>query len=50
MSTATFQPPSPGAWELERTHATRPMCRFAQDIMPAMMQGFAEATKGPYQQ
>jgi rifampicin phosphotransferase len=46
MSTSTFQPPSPGAWELERTHATRPMARFMWDAFPpSMMRGFKDATR-----
>ena len=36
-----FDPPSPGSWELERTHATKPLLRFISAIFPsAMMRGF----------
>ncbi len=41
-----FVPPSPGAWELERTHFTRPASRFAAAVYPASMKrGFGEATR-----
>jgi pyruvate,water dikinase len=41
-----FVPPSPGAWELERTHTTRPASRFMAHVFPAaMMRGFAEGTR-----
>jgi pyruvate,water dikinase len=39
MTTPTFTPPGPGAWELETTHFTRPVSRFAQE---AMVGGFGE--------
>ena len=36
-----FDPPSPGSWELERTHATKPLSRFISAIFPsAMMRGY----------
>ncbi|MEQ1759538.1 MAG: PEP-utilizing enzyme [Vicinamibacterales bacterium] len=41
-----FVPPSPGAWELERTHFTRPISRFATAVFPAAMKrGFGDATR-----
>jgi phosphohistidine swiveling domain-containing protein len=41
-----FLPPSPGAWEIERTHFTRPISRFAAAVFPAnMKRGFSEATR-----
>jgi pyruvate,water dikinase len=41
-----FQPPSPGSWELERTHMTRPMSRFGIAIFPpAMMRGFRQSSQ-----
>src|SRR4051812_23141520 len=43
--TTVFAPPSPGAWELERTHATRPVSRYMWDVWPAMVRGFADATR-----
>lgn len=47
MTTAsTFTPPSPGAWELEQTHLTRPPSMFVADILPdAMMAGFKAGTR-----
>jgi pyruvate,water dikinase len=46
MTTAVFQPPSPGAWELERTHATRPFARFMWNAFPEeMKRGFADGTR-----
>src|SRR5262245_11744301 len=46
MSTVAFTPPSPGAWELERTHATRRLCRFSWDVFPeSMVRGFGDATR-----
>ncbi|MGE3176847.1 MAG: PEP-utilizing enzyme [Vicinamibacterales bacterium] len=45
MSTP-FTPPSPGAWELEQTHMTRPLTVFAQGFYgPQMMRGFADGTR-----
>lgn len=44
--TMTFAPPAPGAWELERTHLTRPVSVLMGDVFPAnMMRGFAEGTR-----
>ena len=41
-----FIPPSPGAWELERTHLTRPMSGFMAEAFPrAMMRGFSESMR-----
>src|SRR5262245_37767648 len=41
-----FVPPSPGSWELERTHATKPMSKFMSTVFPkSMVRGFAEATR-----
>src|SRR5688572_31839273 len=47
MTTSTaFTPPSPGAWELEQTHLTRPPSMFSAAIIPdAMMAGFKEGTR-----
>lgn len=40
--TPSLTPPRPGAWELERTHMTRPPSGFVKDIFPvAMPRGFA---------
>ena len=40
-----FTPPSPGAWELEQTHLTRPPSMFSASVMPdAMMAGFKAGT------
>ena len=41
----TFEPPGPGAWELETTHFTRPMSRFGQaPMIEGFGPGFAEST------
>ena len=41
-----FVPPSPGAWELEQTHLTRPVSVFMAGLFPPpMMRGFADRTK-----
>jgi pyruvate,water dikinase len=41
-----FIPPSPGAWELEQTHLTRPVSVYMAEVLPApMMRGFADGTK-----
>src|SRR5436190_7983744 len=46
MTTTTFAPPSPGAWELERTHATRQISRYMWDVFPpSMVRGFADGTR-----
>jgi pyruvate,water dikinase len=47
MTTAsTFSPPSPGAWELEQTHLTRPPSIFMASVIPEpMMAGFKEGTR-----
>src|SRR5688572_33337189 len=43
---AAFTPPSPGAWELEQTHLTRPPSIFSASIFPgAMMAGFKDGTR-----
>src|SRR5215207_1571134 len=45
-SAAGFTPPSPGAWELEQTHLTRPPSIFMAAVIPdAMMAGFKEGTR-----
>src|SRR4051812_7375771 len=42
---ATFTPPSPGAWELEQTHITKPPSLYLQSVFPgAMMRGFKAGT------
>ncbi|MDB5212438.1 MAG: hypothetical protein JWO86_365 [Myxococcaceae bacterium] len=44
-SPLTFAPPGPGAWELEATHYSRPVCRFTQGpITEGFGEGFAEST------
>lgn len=41
----TFEPPGKGPWELETTHALRPMTPLAQDaFMTGFPKGFAEGT------
>ena len=41
-----FTPPSPGAWELEQTHLTKPPSVLITDLMPEpMMRGFSEGTR-----
>jgi pyruvate,water dikinase len=41
----TFEPPGKGPWELETTHANRPMTPLAQDaFMTGFRKGFAEGT------
>lgn len=46
MTTTTFVPPGPGAWELERTHNSRPMSVLMAELFPAaMMRGFSEGTR-----
>src|SRR5688572_25397986 len=43
---AAFTPPSPGAWELEQTHLTRPPSIYSASIFPgAMMAGFKDGTR-----
>src|SRR4051812_31242495 len=45
MDVGNFQPPAPGAWEIESTHMQRPMSRWMQPIFPAhMMRGFKDGT------
>src|SRR5687768_13624890 len=45
-SSLAFTPPSPGAWELEQTHLTRPPSVFLTATMPpAMMAGFKEGSR-----
>ena len=48
MTTAStdFRPPSPGAWELEQTHLTRPPSVYSAAVIPdSMMAGFKEGTR-----
>ena len=46
MDAATFEPPSPGSWEIESAHLQRPSTRWMAEIFPAnMMRGFKEGTK-----
>ncbi len=48
MNTAStaFTPPSPGAWELEQTHLTRPPSMFSASVIPdSMMAGFKAGTR-----
>jgi pyruvate,water dikinase len=41
-----FAPPSPGAWELEQTHLTKPPSVLVGELLPGpMMRGFAEGTR-----
>jgi pyruvate,water dikinase len=43
---ASFTPPSPGAWELEQTHLTRPPSMFSAAVVPdAMMAGFKAGSR-----
>jgi len=43
---ASFTPPSPGAWELEQTHLTRPPSMFSAAVIPdAMMAGFKAGSR-----
>ncbi len=45
-TTAAFVPPSPGAWELEQTHVTKPPSVYFTTVWPApMMRGFKEGTR-----
>src|SRR5688572_77718 len=45
-TSATYTPPSPGAWELEQTHITRPPSVFIAAVLPEpMMAGFKEGTR-----
>jgi len=42
----TFTPPSPGSWELEQTHLTKPPSVLTAELTPAsMMRGFSEGTR-----
>ena len=44
--TRTFTPPSPGSWELEQTHLTKPPSVLLGELLPSsMMRGFAEGTR-----
>lgn len=44
-ATPVFTPPSPGTWELEATHMTRPATRITGAAMArSMREGFAEST------
>jgi rifampicin phosphotransferase len=43
---SAFVPPAPGAWELERTHMTRPLSVLMAGVFPQnMMRGFADGTR-----
>ena len=45
-ATQTFTPPSPGSWELEQTHMTKPPSVLTAELWPqSMMRGFAEGTR-----
>ena len=45
MSTRTWDPPGPGAWELERTHFSRPATAFAQEsFREGFIRGFQHGT------
>ena len=45
-SAPSFTPPSPGAWELEQTHVTRPPSIFTAAVVPdAMMAGFKAGSR-----
>ena len=44
--THAFTPPSPGSWELEQTHLTKPPSVLLGELMPSsMMRGFSEGTR-----
>ena len=44
--TQSFTPPSPGSWELEQTHLTKPPSILMAELMPGpMMRGFSEGTR-----
>lgn len=43
---ADFSPPSPGSWELEQTHLTKPPSVYMAEVMPPpMMRGFRDGTR-----
>jgi pyruvate,water dikinase len=45
ISSSEFKAPTPGSWELEATHLTRPATRLtAQAMARSMREGFAEST------
>ena len=45
ITAARFVPPSPGAWELEQTHLTKPPSIYFASVFPgAMMRGFKAGT------
>ena len=45
-SLSSFTPPSPGAWELEQTHLTRPPSVFTASVLPdPMMSGFKAGSR-----
>ena len=45
-SSPAFTPPSPGAWDLEQTHLTKPPSVFTAATFPdAMMRGFREGSR-----
>ena len=42
----TFTPPSPGAWELDQTHLTKPPSVLMAELAPpSMMRGFSEGSR-----
>jgi pyruvate,water dikinase len=44
--TQSFTPPSPGSWELEQTHLTKPPSVLLAELMlPPMMRGFSEGSR-----
>ena len=46
LPASSFKPPSPGAWELEQTHLSRPPSIFTAAVFPdAMMAGFKEGSR-----
>lgn len=45
-ASASYVPPSPGQWELERTHSTRPVSGFMAALSgPFFIRGFGESMK-----
>jgi pyruvate,water dikinase len=46
LSASSFTPPSPGAWELEQTHLSRPPSIFSAAVIPdPMMAGFKAGSR-----
>ena len=46
QAATSFVPPSPGSWELEQTHMTRPLSVVMHGVFPEnMMRGFADGTR-----